>query len=213
MQTVYHIPAPDMDEKQIPLVRSNSVNIKHVKIPAIDENTKLDVLIDSILKHITDPNPVLLGFCYGAVIAQEVAKKVSGSKVIVVSGIVDGSELPKTHKLAARIFCWLPAPVIQVFGYSLNVFVNDILRLPIKVPRVWLKIPQNKFIIKHSLTFRGLEPNRVYRIHGDEDGVLPVSESSVDRTIESGGHFMFFEKRHKDILSAIEVAIETLRPS
>lgn len=211
MQNIYHIPAPDMDDKQIALVRTDDLNIINLTLQPITRKTTLEGLTIGLSGQITELNPILLGFCYGGILAQEVAERIPRAQVIVVSSIINGKEVKMGHRLLAKLFYYCPNRFLAFFGTAAKVLINDFLRLPIKIPKIWLKAEQNKFIIKHSLSFQGAKSARVFRIHGSNDRVVPIAVGSADRMIKSAGHFMFFQNRHKEVLLAIKDAASQLR--
>lgn len=211
MQDIYHIPAPDMDDKQIALVRTDGLNVINLTLPPITRKTTLEGLTDGLSGQITDLTPILLGFCYGGILAQEVAKRIPQAQVIVVSSIINGNEIQTAQRLLAKFFYFCPNRLLAFLGTAAKVLINDLLRLPMKIPKIWLKADQNKFIVKHSLSFRGPKNPRVFRIHGAKDRIVPIAFESADRIIKSAGHFMFFQNRHKEVLSAIKEAASQLR--
>ncbi|MCX6123597.1 MAG: hypothetical protein NTV34_02430 [Proteobacteria bacterium] len=157
MKAIYHIPAPDMDENQIALVRTDGVNIISLELPPILRNTSIDNLKEALCGQIKEQDPILLGFYYGGLLIQEVCKSIPGSTSIVVSRIINHSEISAGSRLAGRTFLYAPATVLKTIGHTLTIVINGIMRVPVKIPRIWRKIPQNKFIIRHSLNFNGIE--------------------------------------------------------
>jgi hypothetical protein len=168
--------------------------------------------LEFLKSQIADPKPILLGFCYGGVLAIDVGRIVSARRVILVSGISDVSEIALLRRFLAIVFYITPEFVLKILGAFLTFLVNRILKINIKIPRLWLKSGQNKFIIRHLLNFRhhDQDPDLV-RIHGDRDRLFPMNGFEVDFTINSGGHFMFVDRR-KEVLSKIKAAIEKNPP-
>lgn len=86
-------------------------------------------------------------------------------------------------------------------------FVNRLLRLELRIPKVWQKNAQNKRILSHALKFEGFaNANNIMHIYGDHDALLPLRAISGAKIISGGGHFMFTEKR-TEVLEAIRAAV------
>ncbi len=200
---VYLVPAPDMDERAIDAVQFDDFEIVRVSLPPLTQNTDLDTYIAQLTTQIRDPNPILIGFCYGGLLAIEIGKRMDTSKIVIVSGIKDRAEIPLSRRLIAMAFLCLPSRMATAFGCSLSFTLNQLLRLPVKIPRIWLKNSQNKFIVKHALGFNPSDTDSdIVRIHGENDRVVPLRKRSNVTVIKDAGHFMFVTKR-KEMLRVI----------
>ena len=204
---VYLIPAADMDERAIDGIQIEGVKIHRVKLPALTAASTLREVTDRISSQINHKNPILLGFCSGSMLAIEVAKIIEPQKIIVVSGITNGEEIVQSRKILAFAFNTLPEWCILTFGVFVSTLINKVLRFNVKIPRIWLKVGQNKFILKHALSLNSRDVNgKVIRIHGAKDLIVPLANNKADHVIPGGGHFMFVHQR-KEVLQAISLAI------
>lgn len=204
---VYLIPAADMDERAIDGIQIEGVKIYRVKLPSLTASSKLRDVTDQISKQINHKNPILLGFCSGSMLAIETAKIIESRKIIVVSGITNGGEIVQSRKILAFAFNALPEWCLLALGVFVSTVINKVLRLNVKIPRIWLKVGQNKFILKHALSLDARDVNgKVIRIHGAKDLIVPLANNKADYIIPAAGHFMFVHRR-KDVLQAIDQAI------
>lgn len=204
---VYLIPAADMDERAIDGIQIDGVQIHRVKLPILTVTSTLGEVTEQISKQIDHKNPILLGFCSGSVFAIEVGKIIESQKIIVVSGIANGGDIVRSRKILAIAFNALPDLCILGIGVIVSTLVNKVLLLNIKIPRIWLKVGQNKFILKHALSLNSRDVNgKVIRIHGAKDLIVPLANTRADYVIPDAGHFMFVHRR-KEVLQAITQAI------
>jgi hypothetical protein len=207
MKTVYLIPAPDMDERAIESVMLDGVEFIRIKLPALTLDSRVKDVLDQIAVQISHAAPLILGFCYGGMLAVEVGKQVEARKIIVVSGARDHQDIVKSRKVMAVAFCLTPDFVLRGLGLAVSILVNKVLRVDVKIPRVWLKAGQNKFILKHALSSSCRDAKcEIVRIHGSEDRVLPLLKDGAEYVVQGAGHFMFVRRR-KDVLQAIAQAI------
>lgn len=207
MKQVYLIPAPDMDERAIESMILDGVEFVRVNLPQLTHESNLNDVTDQLAKQIANKNPLILGFCYGGVLAIELAKKISAEKIIVVSGVKSSQDIAPSRKIMAYAFYFMPDIVLRGIGMQLTFWINTVLRLDVKIPRIWLKSGQNRFIIRHALRFdcQGVTCE-IIRVHGSHDKVVPLSITGADIVIEDAGHFMFVHRRN-DVLKAIAEAI------
>lgn len=207
MKIVYLIPAPDMDERAIESVLLEGVEFVRVNLPTLTFDSNLKDVTAHLAKQINNSEPIILGFCYGGVLAIEVGKQVEAKRIIVVSGVKDSQGIVLSRKIMAVGFYLVPEFVLRGFGLVISFLVNQVLRIDVKIPRIWQKAGQNKFILKHALNFDSRGTNgEIVRIHGSKDRVVPLAKYGAEYTIKDAGHFMFVHRR-KDVLQAIAQAI------
>lgn len=200
---IYLIPAPDMDERMVAAVQIPNFDIVVVQLPSLSRSTQINDYLKEIETQIPEKNSTLLGFCYGGVLALELAPLVSAKKVIVVSSIKSKDELAFSRKILAKSYFYFPTAIVKFLGLTLTFLIRRLISADIKIPRIWLKSTQNKFIVKHALSWQGVKTTAsVIHIHGEKDFVLPVHKIKDAHVIPGGGHFMFKQKR-KEVLEKI----------
>jgi pimeloyl-ACP methyl ester carboxylesterase len=85
----------------------------------------------------------------------------------------------------------------------ISLFSSFSLETHARIPRIWLKREQYKFLLAHALTFEGIARDiPVTHIHGQHDALLPVSALAATHVIEGSGHFLFIDKR-KELLTLL----------
>ncbi len=213
-RTVYLIPAPDMEERAIEAILATGIKgatLIRVQLPPIkkefsDEN--LQIVCDAIKRQIHNKHPILLGFCYGGVLAIEVARHFYAPRVLLVSSLCSKHELPISHKILARAFLVTPESALSVAGNSLIFVVKKLLAREVVIPRLWKKVTQNRFIARHALNLRSLPSEQIIgRIHGERDAIVPIGLISNAKVIKNAGHFLFVSHR-KEMLKLIGKIIE-----
>jgi pimeloyl-ACP methyl ester carboxylesterase len=207
MKQVYLIPAPDMDERAIEAVSLEGVEFVRINLPKLTRHSNLKEVTNQLSRQIELPKPIILGFCYGGVLAVELGKQIEVEQIIVVSGVTNNQEIVFSRKVLALGFCFVPEMVLRAVGMTAAFLLNNVLRMDVKIPRIWAKVDQNRFILKHALNFdcRGAK-GKIVRIHGSKDRVVPLARSAAEYIIKGGGHFMFIHRR-RDVLQAIGQAI------
>ena len=214
LQTVYLIPAPDMKERAIEAVLAAGIKgatLVRVELPPITcdfSGENLQTICDAIKSQIHDRHPILLGFCYGGALAIEVARELDSPRVILVSSLLSADELPVSHKLLAKFFLRAPESGLSLIGNSVIFVVKKVLRRAVKIPRIWKKIPQNRFISNHALILKPLPNEQIIgRIHGERDAIVPIGLISNAKVIKNAGHFLFVSHR-KEMLRMLGKIIE-----
>lgn len=195
---VYLVPAPDMDERAVRSIQVEGREVVALKLEPLHRGTDLETFLANLRAQIHHERPALLGFCYGGVLALELARRLDVERVVLVSGVTHHRDLAPSRKLLAKLYVGLPTGPLRILGPALSFFVNNILRIKIHIPRVWQKTEQNKFLLQHALAFEGSARDLpIVRIHGSHDLLLPLTPtllSSAPHLIEGGGHFLFIDK-------------------
>jgi hypothetical protein len=214
LQTVYLIPAPDMKERAIEAILAAGIKgatLIRVELPPIAcdfSRENLQTICDAIKSQIHNKNPILLGFCYGGALAIEVARELDSPRVILVSSLLSSDELPVSRKLLAKFFLRAPESGLSLIGNSVIFVVKKVLRRAVKIPRIWKKIPQNRFISHHALNLKPIPSEQIIgRIHGERDAILPIGLISNAKVIKNAGHFLFVSHR-KEMLRMLGRIIE-----
>ncbi|MGE3756225.1 MAG: hypothetical protein AB7H97_00625 [Pseudobdellovibrionaceae bacterium] len=212
-QVAYLVPAPDMDERSINAFQFDDWDIVPLSLAPIERHTDLQSYIRSLSAQIHRPRPILIGACYGGPLAIELSKVIEAEKVIVIACVKSRQELTLFWKILFHVYQPLPHWVEKWIGVSLAFVINKILRIPVKVPRIWRKSEQNRFIAKHLLHLEG-NPNikRLIHIHGKRDRTFPIKTiKNVDIVVEAN-HFMIDTNR-RDTLNAVAAALKSERMS
>lgn len=204
---IYLIPAPDMDERAIAMVEIPDFQIHRIHLPPLEAKTNLEEFMQALASQIDDVEPRLLGFCYGGVLANDLAKLLNPRWVVLVSSIQSTKQLTFSRIVFGKLFLKLPQFLVELFGKSLSFVVHQLFRLQIKVPRIWLKHAQNQRIVAHCLsceTWPGAK-DRLVQIHGERDALIPARAIKNAWIVSDGGHYLLNHHR-KEVLALISKA-------
>jgi hypothetical protein len=188
----YLLPAPDMDRRCLSQIKVPGYKNIVLDYPQINRENTVARTLEVISRQCTEHNALLISFCFSGLWALELGKMHSFEKVIVVSGILRREELGRVRMGMLQMFIWTPSSVLKVLGWLLG----RVSKLPevrrYKIPRLWLKLEQNKALARHVLGFDG-RPSTVpiRRIHGKLDQVIPYTDFQVDYLMPDGGHYLF----------------------
>ncbi len=164
---------------------------------------KKETLADYALrmtKRVKHQNSILLGVSFGAVLVQEMAKHIQVSKIIIISSIKSKYELPKRMIFAryTKIHKLLPTGLVTnielLSKYSFGEFIKKRLELYKKYIGM-----RDKYYLDwsiHQLIHWRQEkplPNTIH-IHGDKDGVFPVSNIKNYIAVKNGTHIAIINK-------------------
>ena len=145
-------------------------------------------------------NPILMGLSFGGMMSIEISKLISVEKVILISSIKSGKELPGWMKLAGslklnRIF---PMRSYKLTEPIQNRFIGISEPDEIEMVKAYRKNAPQVYVdwaINEVLNWRNdWQPSAIYHVHGDADRIFPVYNLSPTFTIKGGGHFMIMNK-------------------
>jgi len=116
MNRIFMIPGMGADERIFKNIKLNNANITYIKWLQPDESDTLISYAQRLIdKYVIDADSVVIGNSLGGMLAVEIAKKVSLSKVILISSIKTIDEAPRYFK----VFKWLP---VFAAKYIANIF-------------------------------------------------------------------------------------------
>lgn len=146
---------------------------------------------------ITDELPTLIGLSFGGVIAQEIARIIPCSKVILLASAKNPSELPAIYRLIGKTrlhqlvpgfaFTYSGRIVAWLFGArkeNEKKLLTVILKETDPVFRSWA--------INTLLTWTHSEPvlKHTISIHGSLDHIIPIRNIAADFIVQGAGHFL-----------------------
>ena len=161
------------------------------------ENEPIEQYAKRISKGIDDSDDFsLVGLSFGGILSSEVTEYVKPKHTILISSIASRNELPLHYKIAGafklnslfslKSFNQVNAANYWVFGITedrdkqlLDAILED--TDPIF----------SKWAVNQLLNWKRDKPkDKLIRIHGDQDMVLPITGFKPDYLIKGGGHFM-----------------------
>lgn len=168
----------------------------------VSAHEPIDGYADRMRAGIDGDQPVLLGVSFGGMMAIEIAKKMPGARVILVSSVRDHLQIPLWIKIGGRVYPrWLNPKV--------------------KAPRRWLRFAENYFIGVESAEDSQLvadfqnkvdrqflywaihtiarwrnqwSPPSLYHIHGGKDRMFPILKVQPTHIVPGGGHLMVYNR-------------------
>ncbi|MFZ4799726.1 MAG: alpha/beta hydrolase [Bacteroidia bacterium] len=193
---VYIFSGLGADERIFQNLDFSTNNVTHIKWIEPSKNELIEDYAFRITKQINEKNPILLGVSFGGIIATEVAKHISCSKIVIISSVKTRWEVPFYFRwaVALKLHLLIPTNFLKhanfisywLFGVK-NQNEKDLLKnILADTNDIFLKwalgkIGKWKNIIIHS---------NLIHIHGDNDRILPISFSKPNYQIKGGGHFM-----------------------
>jgi len=152
--------------------------------------------------QITTPNPVLIGYSFGGMLAVEMAHFLPVQRVIVLASSKTSAEIPPYYRGYARLLPLLRLLHPQWIALRLPWLIYRLFGAKDKqskqVLRSFIKEADEDFLIWAMQAIaqwksRGI-PDGVRHIHGTADKVLPFRYVKADVAIPHGGHLMVMEQ-------------------
>ena len=171
-----------------------SVNYIEWKLPLEDET--IEHYASRLLSQITVPKPTLIGLSFGGIMAIEVAKLIETEKVILISSIKSGNEVPFYYRWMAHagIHKHIPSNFFKntnfitnwLFG-TISPFDKQLLKQILSnTDPVFFRWALDQIIQWKNQTL----PKNLVHIHGTGDRILPIRFRGYDILVKNGGHFM-----------------------
>jgi pimeloyl-ACP methyl ester carboxylesterase len=172
----------------------NSVNYIEWKVP-LDGET-IEHYASRLLSQITTPKPILIGLSFGGIMAIEVAKLIETEKVILISSIKSGNEVPFYYRWMAHagIHNHIPSGFFKSTNFITNWLFGTITPFDQQLLKqilsdtnpVFFKWALGQIVHWKNQTL----PKNLVHIHGTGDRILPIQFSGSDIVVKKGGHFM-----------------------
>lgn len=200
MKIIYCISGLGADDRAFS--RLNVAGYKFVCLPWLTplKNETLPQYAYRMSKLITTEKPVLMGLSFGGMMSIEIAKLVSVERVILISSIKSGDQLPRWMKAVGllklnRIF---PMRSYKITEPIQNRFIGISQPDEIEMVRNYRKNAPQQYMdwaINEVLKWRNRwQPPKLFHVHGDDDKIFPIHKLTPDYTIKGGGHFMIMNK-------------------
>ncbi|HEY1212932.1 MAG TPA: alpha/beta hydrolase [Bryobacteraceae bacterium] len=157
---------------------------------------------DRMRVGIEGERPLLMGVSFGGMMSIEIAKKIPGARVILVSSVREHSQIPSWIKLGGRVYPpWLNPRVRhprKLMSFAENYFIGVesaedsrlVAEFQNKVDRQFLY-----WAIHTIARWRNRwAPPSLYHIHGGKDRMFPIPKVQPTHIIPTGGHLMVFNR-------------------
>jgi pimeloyl-ACP methyl ester carboxylesterase len=206
MKPLYCISGLGADERVFSKLHIDGYELKPVRwiqpLPA----EQLTCYAQRLLEQVDEKEPVILGLSFGGMMAIEIAKLKTVSRIILISSIKTSSELPAWMSVAGKTNAYNLLPSRQmssikafkalrpIQNYFLGAKSEEEKRIANEfrdnVDPVYLK-----WAIAQVLKWKNDSiPANLVHIHGSNDHIFPVKKIKDAHIVEGGGHFMVMDK-------------------
>jgi hypothetical protein len=197
---VYFISGLGADERAFQkLVLPAEWTIKHLKWLDIAPNETLESYVLKFSKSIdTSKEFALVGLSFGGIMATELNKILSSKTTVLISSISTKYELPALYRLVGilRLNRFVPTYLLnKVYPFTHWYFGTKTKEEKILLEQIIHDTPPLflKWAINEIMNWKNdTTPPNVFRIHGAEDKIFPISKLKIDSRIERGGHFIVY---------------------
>lgn len=179
-------------------------------------NEPLRSYAQRIAEKINSAEPfVLVGLSFGGMLATEVMEYVQPQKTILISSAARRQELPFYYKLAGRLRLnkLFPAAVIKKGNRLINwiMGVSTIKDKDLVQEILAASNPEfSRWAINEIVNWkRTAAPEKIIRIHGNKDRVLPIINFTPGHLVKNGGHFMI-ATRAAEISAILQQEIDAI---
>ncbi len=150
--------------------------------------------------RVVEPNAILIGVSFGGVVVQEMSRFLDLKKLIIISSVKSGQELPKTMKLAARtgVYKLLPTTLVSSTEDLTKFSIGPRSEKRLKLYQQYLHVRDKRYLswaLEKMVTWNRKEPlPEVIHIHGEKDSVFPIKYISECEVIHNGTHIMILNR-------------------
>lgn len=214
MKTIYCISGLGADERAFSRLKLEGYSIVYLPwlTPLPQETITAYAIRMSI--PIKEANPILIGLSFGGMMCIEIAKLIAVEKVILISSIQTGKQLPRWMKAAGRLRLnkILPMRSFKLTEPIQNRFIGITLPDEIELVRSYRRNAPQVYMdwaINEVFKWRNnWQPPKLFHIHGDADRIFPIHYLKPDYVIKNGGHFMIMNKAD-EVTKALHNILDT----
>lgn len=168
---------------------------------SVDE--PLEAYAKRMAEFVKEENPVLVGVSFGGILIHEMSKFLNVKKLILISTIKSGNELPNRLKIIYKthLYKLFPSKSVSKFEDYAKYFFSDFAKKRIKLYKEYLSVRDELYLdwaIENVLKWEETSPLQNYiHIHGTDDHVFPVKHISNYIAVDGGTHDMIIFKAKK----------------
>ena len=208
-KVIYCISGLGADENIFNNLELSGHDLRH--IPWLKPNKKETIVEYAyrMRQQIRDSPAILLGVSFGGMMGIEIAKQIQVEKLIIVSSIKNGKELPAWMRLAGQLQLnkFLPT---RSYKFTRKID-NDRIGVSNEEEAMMVQAYRNTsdpvyltWAINEVLNWKNdWHPTNLIHIHGDKDKIFPIKKVDVNHVIKDGTHLMIYN-RGKEISKIIE---------
>ncbi|NER18481.1 alpha/beta hydrolase [Spongiivirga citrea] len=196
----------------MPGMAANPSIFEHIKLPEETfqihllsweiplKREKLSAYAKRMSEKIEHKDPVLVGVSFGGILVQEISQHINVRKVVVVSSVKHQNELPVRMKLAkqTKAYKLLPTGLINNIDFLAKYAFGEVVTKRVELYEKYLSV-RDKYYLDwsiHNIVNWSAPKNvdNMIHIHGDKDGVFPVSNIKDHINVKGGTHVMIINK-------------------
>jgi pimeloyl-ACP methyl ester carboxylesterase len=167
---------------------------------SVDE--RIEDYADRMRAGIAGERPVLLGVSFGGMMAIEIAKKVPGARVILVSSVKEHRQIPLWIKFGGRVYPRWLNPTMRgpkkLTRFAENYFIGVESAEDSRLVSEFQNKVDRRFLYWAIHTIARWEnrwaPDSLFLIHGGKDRMFPIRKIQPTYIIPDGGHLMVFNR-------------------
>jgi pimeloyl-ACP methyl ester carboxylesterase len=150
--------------------------------------------------QINEPDPIIIGLSFGAMIGIEIARQQSVKKLIIISGVKTSRELPRWMRVAGKwqMHKWFPVRSNVLTERYDNRMLGITTDEEKKIANAYRKALDKKFqawAIDRILTWKNeWYPEHTVHIHGEKDKMFPLKNIDASHIINNGTHMMIYNR-------------------
>ena len=165
-----------------------------------EKNMSLTAYAQKMNKFIKHESPVLIGVSFGGMLIQEMARHTPVKKVIIVSSVKYGSELPKRMIFAkyTNLHKLLPTGLVTNVELLAKYAFGEKVTKRLALYEEYLSIRDKRYIdwsIDQIVNWKQLDcPACLVHIHGEKDAVFPIGNIKDCIVVKNGSHTMIIHR-------------------
>lgn len=203
MSNIYCISGFGADERVFSHLNFDSNKVSFIQWLLPLKKESLEDYAKRMCEQIADENPILIGLSFGGIMAIEISKIISTSKIILISSVKTFHEMPLWMRLSGKlnldkIFPLKTFSLIEpIENYNLGLETKEELQL-VKEYRSNISQQYSNWAIHQILNWKNeFVPENIFHIHGGKDHIFPVKNIKADYVMPDGGHFMIMNRSEK----------------
>lgn len=201
MKTIYCISGLGADERAFSKLRLEK-GYKLKVLPWLQpvEGETISQYAKRMSAVIEEKDPILMGLSFGGIMCTEIAKLMPVQKIIIISSIKKGEDLPGWMKAVAmlKLNKFMPLKSTKLSAPIQNRFLGVTNAEDLQVAQQYRKNADMKYVkwaVDQVLNWKNdwVHP-AIYHIHGDNDKMFPIKKLQPDYTLKKAGHFMIMNR-------------------
>ncbi len=164
------------------------------------ESESLKAYAKKMSSFVVHEQAVLIGVSFGGILVQEMAQFLNLKKLIIISSVKSGLELPIGMKIAklTKAYKLLPTSWAKDIDTLANFAFGNLLKNRLELYKKFLIMKDKKYLdwaIEQVVCWERTEiDTNVIHIHGDLDNVFPLENIKNHITVSGGTHIMIINR-------------------